>query len=124
MKTFNIKQKIGYEPKRFIIIGDVHYGIHSNSKKWLSILNDYFDNYLIPFIKKHKKEGDVILQLGDLFDNRQSLNLLVLHEARKRIEKLAKELPILSIIGNHDIYGVDSNEVNSFWAINDIENFH
>ena len=50
-------------------------GCRSNSVLWLNIIEDYFFNFFIPLVKKEYKEGDVLYHLGDVFDNRQSINL-------------------------------------------------
>ena len=40
------------------------------------------------------KPGDVLVQVGDTFDNRQSVNLRVLHYSIELFEKLGKTLPM------------------------------
>ena len=60
--------------KRVWILGDLHFGVRSNSVEWLNIQKDFFENVFIPNLKKHYKPGDVLVQVGDTFDNRQSIN--------------------------------------------------
>ena len=57
------------------MVSDSHLGCRSNSVLWLQIIEDYFFNFFIPLIKKEYKKGDVLYHLGDVFDNRQSVNL-------------------------------------------------
>ena len=63
------------EVKRAWIVGDIHLGIRAASMDWFDISKIYFEQYLLPLIEKNYKEGDVLIQLGDLFENRQTINL-------------------------------------------------
>jgi DNA repair exonuclease SbcCD nuclease subunit len=77
-----IEDKILKKPvKRIWILGDMHLGVRSNSLEWLEIQQEYYDKVFIPILKKNFREGDVLVQVGDVFDNRQSINLKVLHYA-------------------------------------------
>jgi len=64
--------------KRIWILGDMHLGVRSNSMEWLNIQKDFYENEFIPTLKKNVKPGDILVQVGDAFDNRQSINLKVL----------------------------------------------
>ena len=37
--------------KRIWMISDTHFGVRSNSREWMDIIEDYFFNYLIPLLK-------------------------------------------------------------------------
>lgn len=95
------------------MITDTHLGVRNSSIEWLEIMKDYFHNFFIPLLKKEKKEGDFLIHLGDVFDSRHSLNLLVMNEGIEIFEEISKIMPIVIILGNHDIYRKNSNEVNS-----------
>lgn len=94
-------------------ISDIHFGIRSNNLDWIEIHKEYFNQFLIPLLKKEKKENDILFILGDIFDNRQSINVLTQNFAMEIISKLSEIIPIYSLIGNHDIYYKNTNEVNS-----------
>ena len=76
---------------RVWILGDMHLGIRSNSNEWLEIQKDFYENMFIPTLKKNVQEGDVLVQVGDSFDNRQSINLKVLHYAVDLFERLRSD---------------------------------
>lgn len=99
--------------KRAWMITDTHLGVRNNSIEWLDIMKEYFYDFFIPLLKKEKKEGDFLIHVGDVFDSRHSLNLLVMNEGMNIFEEIAKVMPIVIILGNHDIYKKNSNEVNS-----------
>lgn len=118
-----IEDKILKQPvKRVWILGDLHFGVRANSVEWLEIQQDFFEQVFIPTLKKHVKPGDVLVQVGDTFDNRQSVNLRVLHYAIELFEKLGKILPVHVICGNHDIWAKKSNDVSSIDTLKWIPN--
>lgn len=108
--------------KRIWIVGDIHLGIRAASMDWFDISKKYFEEYLIPLIEKNYKEGDILLQLGDLFENRQTLNLKFNSYAIEVLERLGKMLPVYIICGNHDIYYKKTNDVTSLDSIKYIPN--
>jgi len=110
------------EVKRIWILGDMHLGVRSNSLEWLQIHKDFFEKQFIPHLKKHVKDGDILVQVGDSFDNRQSINLKVLHYAVDLFERLGEILPTHVIAGNHDIWAKKSNDVTSIDSLKWIPN--
>lgn len=118
-----IEDKILKQPvKRVWVLGDLHFGVRANSVEWLEIQQDFFEQVFIPTLKKHVKLGDVLVQVGDTFDNRQSVNLRVLHYSIELFEKLGKILPVHVICGNHDIWAKKSNDVSSIDTLKWIPN--
>lgn len=108
--------------KRAIFISDLHFGVRSNSIDWVNIQEDYFNNFFFPFLEEHVRPEDHLFILGDVFDNRQSINLLVLNLALETISKLSKILPIHILVGNHDLYRKNSNDINSIKVFKNIDN--
>ena len=108
--------------KRIWILGDMHLGIRANSMEWLEIQKDFYENQFIPTLKEHVQEGDVLVQVGDSFDNRQSINLKVLLYAVDLFERLGQILPVHVIAGNHDIWAKKSNEITSIDSLKWIPN--
>jgi calcineurin-like phosphoesterase family protein len=72
---------IGQGANRVWVLGDLHFGVRANSIEWLDIQKDFFEEVFIPTLKKHVQPGDVLVQVGDTFDNRQSINIKVLNYA-------------------------------------------
>lgn len=107
---------------RIWILGDMHLGVRSNSMEWLEIQKDFFENQFIPTLKENVKEGDILVQVGDFFDNRQSINIKILHYAVDLAERLGEILPVHIICGNHDIWAKKSNEITSIDSLKWIPN--
>jgi len=104
---------ISTDYKRAFIISDTHFGVRNSSTEWLEITKDYFQNFFIPLLKRESKPGDFVLHCGDVFDSRHSLNLLVMNEALTIFEEISSILPIVIILGNHDVYRKETNDINS-----------
>jgi len=99
---------------RIWMVSDTHLGCRSNSVMWLNIIEDYFFNFFIPLVKKEYKTGDVLFHLGDVFDNRQSINLAAQDLGIRVFEELSKIFSETHIIvGNHDIMKKNSNDISS-----------
>jgi DNA repair exonuclease SbcCD nuclease subunit len=110
--------------KRIWFITDTHLGVRNSSEDWINIHRSYFYEWFIPLVKKNYREGDVLMHLGDVYDSRQSLNLKVLNLGISIFEELSTIFKngIYIICGNHDIFGRNSNDVNSLKSLKWIPN--
>ena len=106
--------------KRAWILSDTHFGIKSNSVKWLKIQLVYLRHF-IKMVKENYREGDIIIHCGDLFDNRQSINILVSNKVQEIMEELSNICDVHIICGNHDIYKKNDNSINSLKYLNNIK---
>lgn len=90
-----------------LLIGDVHFGIKSNSTYWLDTQIDLFKKQVFNIIDNHP-DLDRIVFLGDLFDIRYSINQQIGIEVKELIRELADKFQypkeILFLAGNHDYY--------------------
>ena len=100
---------------RILLVGDCHLGLGYPNKheKWFDVSKEYFENFLIPFVEKNLTEDDIVVQLGDLFDNRSFVPIDALNYAQEVIERISKVCPIHIIIGNHDLWTRSTSEINS-----------
>lgn len=99
---------------RVFMITDTHFGIYLNNlDKWLNMMESTFYNFVIPYLKENAKPGDILIHLGDLFDNRNSLPIIVLNKVEKILKEVSDILPMHIMVGNHDLWNKGSNEVNS-----------
>lgn len=111
-----------YDYKRIILTGDWHFGCHSNSKSWLYSSRDYFKKVFIPWLKENARPDDLLLHLGDLYENRTSIEQHVNDIAVDVVEEISKILPFWIIVGNHDIYKKTTNEINALKNIKYLPN--
>lgn len=105
------------------LISDTHFGKYAiDSDKWLNIMTTYFYDFFIPTLKKHKKDGDILFFLGDLYDNRTSINIKVINTVVKLFEDLSQIIDIHIILGNHDNFNMLDTDINSICTIRNIKN--
>lgn len=108
---------------RVFITTDWHFGIYLNNlDKWLNMMEDYFNNFFIPYLKENVKDGDILVHCGDLYDNRTSIPIIASYKAEKILTDISKILPVHLIVGNHDLYNKGSNDINSVRLFNFIKN--
>lgn len=100
---------------KILLIGDSHLGLgYPNSvDKWFKVHQEYFQDFLIPLLKKELTKDDIIVHLGDLFDNRSVIPINILNYAQDLLEQISKICPVHIIIGNHDLYTKATNDVNT-----------
>ena len=111
------------DAKRIWLISDTHFGVRSNSREWMNVIEEFFTQQLIPLLKKEAKPGDILVHCGDTFDSRQSINLYVMNKAIDIMEEITHIMPVYTIIGNHDIFMKYSNEINSMKIFKHLKNF-
>ncbi len=97
---------------KVIFLGDLHFGVRNGNP----IYFDYFEKFfktLFEYIDKNSV--DTIVQLGDMFDKRKSIDFLSLHHAQQKFLFPCQErgIKLYVISGNHDCYYKSTNNVNS-----------
>lgn len=108
--------------KNIFLLSDTHFGVRANSLEWLENHKNFFKNFYIPYLKEHKQDGDILVFLGDWFDNRQLLDIYVMNSSIDIVMEIAEIIPIYFITGNHDIYKKYDTDVNSISAFKYIPN--
>ena len=97
-----------------ILISDTHFGVKNNSMTWFKHQCDFIYKQLIPFIQS-QKEPVRLYHLGDVFDNRSSINTLIAQQVKKMFNDLCDAVGIggvYVISGNHDYYSPVDQESN------------
>ncbi len=120
-----IEQKI----RRIYILGDLHLGVKNASIEWSDIQSDFLVNTFIEAIDKDgfDPETDILIQVGDWHHVRESTNVRIqrssLNIAKVLCNKFKRGVHV--ILGNHDVYYKDQNDVHSLVGFNEIfDNFH
>jgi len=93
------------------IITDTHYGARKGSK----CLHDHFElfykNVFFPALEEHRVEA--VIHMGDAFDSRKSIDYQSLEWAKRVVFEPLRKYEVHMIIGNHDCYYKNTNNVNS-----------
>jgi len=100
---------------KIFLIGDTHIGLgYPNSvDKWYKVHKQYFSEFLIPLLKREVTEHDIIVHLGDLFDNRNVIPINLLNYGMDVVEEISQIAPFHIIVGNHDLWSKSASEINS-----------
>ena len=113
------------EWKNTLVIGDVHFGIKSNSIPWLESQLKFFREQIFPIIENVElyNISDVVF-LGDLFDIRYSTNNYISIEVKKLFREMISilentDVKIFCLAGNHDYYSPleELKEYNTYESI-------
>ena len=105
------------------IISDPHFGKYTlDSDKWLTLMKKYFTEFLIPKLKKYAKKEDKLLLLGDLFDNRNSIDMRAINIVVELFEEISKIIECHILLGNHDQRMMNDPTINSVATIRNIDN--
>jgi DNA repair exonuclease SbcCD nuclease subunit len=100
---------------KILLVGDIHLGLGYPNRldHFFEVTSEYFEKFLFPYVKDNLSEDDIIVLLGDLFDNRDVVPINILNYALYVLETLSKTCPVHVIIGNHDLYTRSTSEINS-----------
>jgi DNA repair exonuclease SbcCD nuclease subunit len=110
---------------RIHLVGDLHLGLRNNSIEWLEITKSYLHELLTD--DSIDPNGDILILEGDVFHSRESVNIRIQNEAFEIFTLLAKKFKrgVFIILGNHDTYYKDKNEVHSLKSIGNLaSNIH
>lgn len=103
------------------IIGDTHFGVRNNSKKWEELMHTWMDDFFFPLVDSEKNDDDILVHLGDTFDNRQSICLSTMNMAIEFFEKASQRFKEVWVLcGNHDAYYTTRNDVSSIECLKHI----
>ena len=93
------------------ILTDTHYGARKGSKH----LHDYFEKFYDEvFFPTLEAEGiDTVIHMGDAFDSRKSIDYQSLEWSKRVVFDRLQKYDVHMIVGNHDTYYKNTNEVNS-----------
>lgn len=107
------KQKKTIKMNKIAILGDCHFGIKQNSRCFNTFFEKFYSNIFFPYLQEHNIK--TIVQLGDLFDNRKSMNYNDLYHCKKYFfDKLEEnDIHMITLIGNHDSYYRNTIQINS-----------
>ena len=95
------------------IITDQHFGARKSSKFLHDHFKRFYDDIFFPYLEEHNIK--VVVDMGDTFDNRRSIDLWALEWAKENYYNRLRDMDITvhTIVGNHTAYYKNTNQVNS-----------
>jgi len=106
--------------RKLAMFTDIHFGARNNSDLH-NLDNLEFIDWFILKVKEEKPSH--IGFLGDFFENRNAINVRTMNHATECIRRLnALNIPIIWIVGNHDLYHRANRSIFSTNIFSDFEN--
>jgi len=98
---------------KIAILNDTHAGVRSDMLEMAKYQGRFYEEIFFPYLDEHDIKQ--VIHLGDYFDRRKYVNFSSLHANRKHfIEPLVERgIQMDLILGNHDTYYKNTNDVNS-----------
>jgi len=98
---------------KIAIITDQHFGARKGSKSFHDYFGKFYNDIFFPYLEENNIT--TVIDMGDTFDNRRSIDLWSIDWAKENyFNKLeAMGITLHSIVGNHTAYYKDTNEVNT-----------
>ena len=98
---------------KIAILNDTHAGVRGDMVAMADYQGRFYNEVFFPYLKENGITH--ILHLGDYFDRRKYVNFSTLKSNREHFIKpmLEHGISMDLIIGNHDTYFKNTNEVNS-----------
>src|SRR6056300_122291 len=98
---------------KIALLNDTHFGCRNDSPAFIDYQNRFYDELFFPYLIENKI--DTLIHLGDVVDRRKFINFNTAHNFQKKFWKRLWDLKIDThvILGNHDTYYKNTNEVNS-----------
>ena len=107
---------------KLAMLTDIHFGAKSNSDRHNEDCLEYLD-WFCDQVKRHPSI-DAIAFLGDWYENRNALNIQTMNYSYQGAKKLNDlDLPIYSLIGNHDLYRRHTRDIHSVIKFTEFTNF-
>ena len=98
---------------KIALLNDTHFGARNDS----TIFDDFFHKFYNDIFFPYLKENNIThcLHLGDIMDRRKFVSYRTAKNFRERFIKPFSDLGIQLhiLVGNHDTYFKNTNEVNS-----------
>lgn len=109
---------------KIAVLGDTHFGARGDSPHFHKHFKRFYEEFFFPYLKENNIE--YIFQLGDVFDRRKFVNYQTLRNARDYFfNPLDTNYKSWLLVGNHDTYYKNTNEVNSLdLLIREYNNIH
>ncbi len=107
------------------IITDQHFGLRKSSQIFHDYMEKFYEETFFPTLVKNKVK--TLLDLGDTFDNRKTIDFWTLNWAKEKyFDKLADlGITVYSLVGNHTAYYKNTLNINAIdLLLNQYDNVH
>ena len=103
---------------KIALINDTHWGARNDSPAFIDYFNRFYDEVFFPYLQENNIK--TVIHLGDVVDRRKFINHNTAHNFKlnfwDKIDLLNIDTHV--IIGNHDTYYKNTNEINALQNLN------
>ena len=98
---------------KIVLLADTHFGARNDNPHYSKYFYKFYDDVFFPYIEKHDIKN--IIHLGDVLDRRKFVNFKTLSEFNKKFVNrlLDYKCNVDIIVGNHDTYYKNTNDINA-----------
>ena len=95
------------------IIGDTHFGARNDNVNFSEYFYKFYEEQFFPYLKENNIKH--CIHLGDIMDRRKYVSYRTVKEFREKFIQpfIDLEVELHILVGNHDTYFKNTNEVNS-----------
>ena len=103
---------------KIALLNDTHFGCRNDSPHFINYQNKFYEELFFPYLVKN--DIKCLVHLGDVVDRRKFINHNTAHNFKIKFWDKLEELGIDThiILGNHDTYYKNTNEVNAIQNLN------
>ena len=95
------------------IITDQHFGARKGSKLFHEYFLKFYNEVFFPTLERESIK--CVIDMGDTFDNRRSIDLWSLEWAKKNYYNRLRDMgvDVYTVVGNHTAYYKNTNDINT-----------
>lgn len=98
---------------KLAFLSDTHFGYRIDNESYTDYVERFYSEFFFPYLEDNNIK--VIIQFGDLLDNRRHVSMKTLMFMNRVLFEPMKEAGITmhTFLGNHDVYYKNTNTLNS-----------
>jgi len=98
---------------KIALLADTHFGARNDNLNFNDYFYEFYEGVFFPYLQQNNIKH--CIHLGDLMDRRKYVSYRILKDFRERFIQpfLHLEIDLHILVGNHDIYFRNTNDVNS-----------
>ena len=102
---------------KIALITDTHFGARNDNLAFNEYFYKFWEQTFFPYIDK--SGIDTVIHLGDVMDRRKFVSYKIANDFRERFIKrlVDRKLTVHMLVGNHDTYFKNTNEINSLYEL-------
>jgi len=103
---------------KIALINDTHWGARNDSPAFIDYFNKFYEEVFFPYLQENNIK--TLIHLGDVVDRRKFINHNTAHNFKLKFWDKTEELSLDThvLLGNHDTYYKNTNEVNALQNLN------